>query len=53
MSLCEKGAICANSTFSYWGAMLGAHSSGNTVIVPKDWCKDPPICLFPDEWLIV
>jgi len=53
MSLCEKGAICANSTFSYWGAMLGAHSNGNTVIVPKDWCKDPPISLFPDNWLIL
>ena len=53
MSLCEKGAICANSTFSYWGAMLGAHSSGNTVIVPKNWCKDPPICLFPANWLIL
>jgi hypothetical protein len=53
MSLCEKGAICANSTFSYWGAMLGTHQAGNKVIVPKNWCKDPPVCLFPDSWLIL
>lgn len=53
MSLCEKGAICANSTFSYWGAMLGADSNRNTVIVPKNWCKNPPISLFPDDWLIL
>ena len=53
MSLCDKGAICANSTFSYWGAMLGTHQAGNKVIVPKNWCKDPPISLFPDSWHIL
>ena len=53
---CHGGAICANSTFSYWGAILGPyyHGGKNTrVIVPSKWCKDPPEFLFPEDWLIL
>jgi hypothetical protein len=53
MSLCTSGAICAGSTFSWWGAFLGAHSSKNTVIVPKKWIKMQIYDLFPKEWIIL
>lgn len=48
MSHC-KGAIIANSSFSFWGAMLGEKKS--LVIKPKRWIGDeiPPI--FPEEWV--
>lgn len=54
MSLCKGGAICANSSFSWWGAFLGAYSERNPVIVPKRWIKNnssDPIDLFPSEWI--
>jgi hypothetical protein len=54
MSLCTEGAICANSTFSWWGAFLGAHAKRSPVIVPSRWISDPPIVsLFPDSWTIL
>jgi len=53
MSKCTAGAICANSTFSWWGAFLGAHGVRAPVIVPKTWIgggKDlPDLC--PEEWI--
>lgn len=58
-NLCTAGAICANSTFSYWGAMLGTHyrnlSTGSDypIIIPSNWCKDEPVCLFPESWKVV
>jgi hypothetical protein len=36
MSLCRKGGICANSTFSGWATMLNDNPE-KTVIVPKKW----------------
>jgi hypothetical protein len=39
MSLCEKGGICSNSTFSWWGAYLGWKKS-KTIIIPKEWMVD-------------
>lgn len=53
MSLCKAGAICANSTFSWWGAFLGAFGSRNPVIVPSRWICDPIEKLFPDEWIVL
>jgi hypothetical protein len=54
MSLCRKGAICANSTFSWWGAFLGTYGERAPVYVPEKWISDPPIVsLFPPEWIIL
>jgi hypothetical protein len=53
MSLCKGGAICANSTFSWWGAFLGAHFAKNPVVVPKMWINDTIDCLFPASWQVV
>jgi len=52
MSLCKGGAICSNSTFSWWGAFLGAHEKRNPVFVPKHWIsfKKDMNDLFPKEW---
>jgi len=52
MSLCEGGAIIANSTFSWWGAIL----SGTThVVYPKKWwvfsVVQPQI--FPSNWISI
>lgn len=53
MTLCTGGAICGGSTFSWWGAFLGAHGCSNPVFVPKNWIKMKIECLFPDEWIII
>ena len=53
MSKCTKGAICANSTFSWWGAFLGAHANRSPVFVPKKWTYFYILNLFPKEWIIV
>lgn len=48
MTQCQHHII-ANSTFSYWGAMLAKHPQ-QVVIAPKKWYvwDDPDI--FPKEW---
>jgi len=53
MSKCTAGAICANSTFSWWGAFLGAHRARKTCIVPEKWIVLPIVSLFPKEWIII
>jgi hypothetical protein len=54
MSLCTAGAICANSTFSWWGAFLGAYKDRAPVYIPEKWISNPPIvCMFPSEWQII
>jgi hypothetical protein len=53
MTLCHGGFICANSTFSWWGAFLGAHAQRQPVIAPKDWFKDEVVQLFPKEWIVL
>lgn len=47
MSNC-KGAIIANSTFSYWGAYLGYKK---TVYYPQKWININPPSIFPNEWI--
>ena len=38
MSLCTAGAIISNSTFSSWGAILGAdNNSSSTITYPSKW----------------
>jgi len=53
MVKCAGGSICANSTFSYWGAIMGSYYNGNKVIVPSRWCSYSPTNLFPEEWIII
>jgi hypothetical protein len=53
MSRCVKGAICGNSTFSWWGAFLGAHAERAPVYVPSDWIDIPVPSLFPEEWIVI
>lgn len=36
MSLCKKGGICSNSTFSGWATVFNQNSD-KTVVVPKQW----------------
>jgi hypothetical protein len=53
MTLCQGGFICANSTFSWWGAFLGAYAQRNPVIVPMNWFKGELVQLFPKGWVIL
>jgi hypothetical protein len=50
---CHAGAICANSTFSWWGAFLGSHAVGSPIFVPERWIRGGNGKLFPDSWNIV
>ena len=51
MTMCRGGFICANSTFSWWGAFLGAHGERQTILVPVNWVKGEQVNLFPKEWI--
>jgi hypothetical protein len=53
MSLCCAGAICANSTFSWWGAFLGSYSVRSPIYVPGRWISDTIYDLFPEEWSVL
>lgn len=50
MSQCSAGII-ANSSFSYWGAMLGKKKKITTY--PEKWVNPPFTCgdIFPDYWI--
>ena len=50
MSNC-KSAIIANSTFSYWGALLGEKKK--IVTYPSRWINPPASIgdIFPNEWI--
>jgi hypothetical protein len=53
MSLCTGGAICANSTFSWWGAFLGAYAKRAPVVVPDHWIAERTVHLIPDDWIVL
>ncbi len=48
MSLCAS-SIIANSTFSYWGALLGVDK--DMVIYPKAWFEKQGQRICPDHWI--
>lgn len=48
MTHCQA-AIIANSSFSFWGAMLG--KPDKLVIKPKKWIGDEIPHIFPDTWV--
>jgi hypothetical protein len=54
MRLCGH-AIMANSSYSWWGAWLGADIKGGIVIAPKSWVgpasKDDPRDIVPGRWV--
>lgn len=51
MSLCHGGAIIGNSTYSWWGAMLGAEPAGAPVVYPSKWFSYETPELFPSRWI--
>lgn len=51
MSLCHGGAIIANSTYSWWGAALGAENAGGPVVYPSKWFSFDKPDIFPSHWI--
>lgn len=49
MTLC-KGALIANSSFSWWGAWLGEME---VVLCPEKWTNSPELLnnIYPDNWI--
>ena len=39
MSFCEKGGICANSSFSWWASYINANSK-KVVTFPSKWLNN-------------
>lgn len=53
MSLCLAGACISASTFSTWGAILGAdQNESSTIIYPSSWITGRPSSefKFPERW---
>ena len=49
MSNC-KGAILANSSFSYWAAQLNKYTD-KVIVYPSKWFNHKVVDIFPDEWI--
>lgn len=56
MSKC-KNAVMANSSFSWWGAYLGADKNGGTIVAPKQWfgptSNEDARDIVPDRWTTI
>jgi len=55
MTACEYGGICANSTFSWWGAYWNS-SLKKLICMPKTWGKPPmPEAkeIYPEETIVL
>ncbi len=51
MAQCTGGAICANSTFSWWGAYLASyHNPSMPIFVPQRWISHHVASLIPPSW---
>jgi hypothetical protein len=50
MSMCKGGAIIANSSFSWWGAMM---AEPYQVFYPQRWVNASISNLFPPHWICV
>jgi hypothetical protein len=48
---CRAAAITANSTFSYWAALLASNISKFTVIYPNAWHLETTPDIFPEDWV--
>jgi hypothetical protein len=51
MIACEGGFVCANSSFSWWAAFLGAFQKKSPCIVPENWMKGFTGELIPSSWI--
>jgi len=50
---CKAGAVIANSTFSYWAALISASQFKSPVVYPRAWHLEEDPQLFPAEWIPV
>ncbi len=54
MTQCKKGAIGANSTFSWWGALCGSKLLGSPCYFPAKWFTDGSLThLTTGSWMRV